>query len=174
MQGLYDIVEKTVYADVNLEKKMARNISSGRKIAYYSGGMIMLIGIISFGSVFFSAIQHHGDFNNFESQSKSMMTRAFGGIALIVVGGVISGIGARGAAGSGLILDPEQARDDLEPYTRMAGGMVQDVLDEADIHIGGSDKRPAESKRIVMIKCRHCSKLNEEDSKFCQECGKPL
>jgi rRNA maturation endonuclease Nob1 len=27
---------------------------------------------------------------------------------------------------------------------------------------------------IGMVKCRKCGKLNEEESKFCQECGQPL
>ncbi|MBN2211735.1 MAG: zinc-ribbon domain-containing protein [Sedimentisphaerales bacterium] len=31
-----------------------------------------------------------------------------------------------------------------------------------------------EPEKVIMIKCRSCGKLNEEDSKFCQECGKPL
>ena len=152
---------------------MSRKISGSRKIAYYTGGIIALLGVISFGSVFVSAIANQGNFPS-DSQEKSMMTRAFGGMALIVIGGVITGIGARGAAGSGLILDPEKARDDLEPFSRMAGGMVKDVLDEADINIGSGDKRPATSEKIIMIKCRNCGKLNEEDSKFCQECGKPI
>lgn len=63
-------------------------------------------------------------------------------------------------------LIPEQARNDLEPYTRMAGGMLKDALDEADLNFGGR------AERVVMIKCSACGKLNEEDSKFCQECGK--
>lgn len=27
---------------------------------------------------------------------------------------------------------------------------------------------------VIMIKCRDCGKLNEVDSKFCQECGKKI
>ena len=98
-----------------------------------------------------------------------MGARAFGGMALIIAGAVVMNIGARGAAGSGLVLDPEKARGDLEPFSRMAGGMVKDALDEADINLGKGS-----SEKIIMIKCRKCEKLNEEDSKFCQECGKPL
>jgi len=148
---------------------MAKKISGGRKVAYYTGMLIMLTGAISFGSTFVSAIGHFGDFNNFESRSKSMAARAFGGMALIVIGGIVAGVGARGAAGSGLVLDPEKAREDPEPFTRMAGGMVKDALDEADIKLG-----KGEGEKVIMIKCRKCSQLNEEDSKFCQECGQPL
>ena len=53
----------------------------------------------------------------------------------------------------------------------MAGGMVKDALDKADIDLGGSKRKP---EQIIVIKCRECGKLNEADSKFCQECGKQL
>ena len=97
------------------------------------------------------------------------MFRAFGGMFLLVVGGMIRGAGARGLAGSGILLEPEQAREELEPYSRMAGGMLKDTLDAADVNVGAGS-----SEQVIMIKCRKCTKLNEEDSKFCQECGKAL
>jgi hypothetical protein len=46
-------------------------------------------------------------------------------------------IGSRGLAGAGVVLDPQQARKDLEPWSRMAGGMAKDALEAADIHPGG-------------------------------------
>ena len=147
---------------------MSRKISEERKAAYYIGMGIMVLGIILFASTFVTAAAKFGDFSNFESDAKSNMFRAIAGMALMVIGGIIRGIGARGLAGSGVVLDPEKARDELEPYSRMAGGMVKDVLDEADINFGGK------SEKVIMIKCTSCSKLNEEDSRFCQECGKQL
>lgn len=50
------------------------------------------------------------------------------------------GIGRAGLAGSGVVLDPQRAREDLEPWSRMAGGMVKDTLDEAGISLGGSTR----------------------------------
>ena len=147
---------------------MSRQISEGRKTAYYLGGVLMGIGGLMFISVFFTAAMHFGDFDNFEAQGRSFAFRAVGGMTLLIIGAIVRGIGAAGLAGSGVVLDPEKARDELEPYTRMAGGMVKDALDEADVHLGGKPER------IVMIKCTACGKLNEEDSKFCQECGKQL
>jgi hypothetical protein len=29
-------------------------------------------------------------------------------------------------------------------------------------------------QKVVMIKCPACGKLNEEDSRFCQECGRKM
>lgn len=130
---------------------------------------MIVIGVIVFGSVFFSFASNFGNFSNFESRAQIEFKRAIIGMAIIAVGGVIRGIGAAGVAGSGAILDPEQARRDLEPYSRMTGGMIGDALDEAGIDVGS--RRRTTADRVVMIKCRSCGKLNEEDSKFCQECG---
>jgi len=149
---------------------MSRQISGPRRATYYVGGILMLVGAISFGSTFVSFAMHFGDFDmDGAAFGKSMMLRAFGGIVLIIVGGAIRGIGAAGLAGSGAVLDPEQAREELEPYSRMAGGIVKDALDEADIHLGRGPPQ-----KVVMIKCPSCGKLNEEDSKYCQECGRSL
>jgi hypothetical protein len=147
---------------------MKRPISEGRKTAYYLGAVLMVIGGLLFASIFITTALHFGDFTHFFSDAKSCMLRGIVGMGLLVVGAIIRGIGARGLAGSGVVLDPEKAREDLAPYSRMAGGMVKDALDEAQIDLGGT------KEKIVMIKCQACGKLNEEDSKFCQECGKNL
>lgn len=139
-------------------------ISAERKGAYYIGGAITLVGMILFGSTFLLIFGAFGG-NAGPDMGQSFIARGFGGFVLIVVGSFIRKMGARGLAGSGVVLDPERARDELSPYSRMAGGMVRDALDEGDINLGGR------SERVVMIKCRECSHLNEEDSKFCQECG---
>jgi multidrug resistance efflux pump len=38
-----------------------------------------------------------------------------------------------------VVLDPERARDDLEPWARAGGGLVRDALDEADVNLGGKN-----------------------------------
>ena len=155
---------------------MTRRISQGRKATYYVGGVIMIIGGLMFFSTFVTFAMHFGDFDNFEDNARSDIFRAFGGMGLLILGGIIMGVGRRGLAGSGAVLDPKQAREDLEPYSRMAGGMFKDALDESGISLG-SASRPGPQKvveRVVMIKCPACGTLNEEDSKFCQECGDKL
>lgn len=147
---------------------MTKQISGERKTAYYLGMLLMILGGLAFFSVFITFAMNFGNFNNFEANARSSMFRAFGGMGLLFIGGIIRGIGARGLAGSGVVLDPKQAREELEPYSRMAGGMVKDALDEADVSLG------KKSETVVMIKCRDCGQLNEEDSKFCQECGRKL
>jgi MFS family permease len=117
---------------------------------------------------------HFGKPTGFNSMAQSMMFRAFGGIGLIVIGAILRGIGAQGLAGSGVVLNPEKAREDLEPYSRMAGGMVEDALQETSLHPGGLGGSGGSPAKVVMIKCPACGKLNEEDSKFCRECGQKL
>lgn len=147
---------------------MTKQISDERKAAFYIGTGLMIIGVLMFVSVFVTGAMNFGNFDNFEENAKSGMFRALGGMALMIVGGIVRGIGALGVAGSGVKLDPEQAKEELEPYSRMAGGMIKDVLNEANINLGGK------SERIIMVKCTACGKLNEEDSKFCQECGNKI
>jgi hypothetical protein len=145
-----------------------KQISEERKAAYYLGAALMVIGGLLFFSVFVTSAMNIGKFDNFEANARASMFRAIGGMALLIVGRIVRGIGARGMAGSGVVLDPEKAREELEPYSRMAGGMIKDVLDEANVNLG------AKPEKVVMLKCPACGKLNEEDSKFCQECGKKM
>ncbi len=111
------------------------NISPERKAIYYIGITLIVIGGITFFSVFISGALHFGDFSNFKERAQSEMLRSMVGMALIFIGGILSAIGRAGAAGSGIILDPQKARTDLEPWSRMAGGLVKDAIDEADISL---------------------------------------
>ncbi|MCP5020646.1 MAG: zinc ribbon domain-containing protein [bacterium] len=147
---------------------MSKEISGPRQAAYYIGMGIMAIGIITFISVFFNTPDPAQHFGSFKKEADDMSTRAITGMILVGIGAMIQTIGARGLAGSGVILDPKKARGELEPYSRMAGGMAKDALDEADIDLGGK------SEQVVMVRCTKCRKLNEEDSKFCQECGEAI
>src|SRR5262245_5128886 len=131
---------------------MTRQISGQRRTAYYVGMVMTIVGFLLFASVFVTAYLDFGNVLTFESDSKSSMFRAGCGMALMIVGAITRGIGARGLAGSGVVLDPERARKDLEPYSRMAGGMVKDALEEANVP-------GARSEKVVMIKCRSCGKL---------------
>ncbi|MDX6765859.1 MAG: zinc-ribbon domain-containing protein [Candidatus Methylacidiphilales bacterium] len=147
---------------------MAQQISEKRQTAFTLGTGLIIVGGLLFASTFISFVARFGDFTNFEARTQSGMFRALGGIGLILVGGWVRGIGARGLAGSGVVLDPAQAREDLEPYSRMAGGMVKDALQETGL---GQSKTP---ETIIKIKCLSCGALNPEDANFCHKCGKPL
>ncbi len=146
---------------------MNDQISPERKTAYYAGTAIAAFGLLMFLSVFVTHALNFGNFQDFDGQVRSSMFRSIGGMVLMMVGQGIRAVGARGFAGSGVILDPDRARKELKPYSKIVGGMVVDALDESGI----PEKFSERGERVVMIRCTACGKLNEEDSKFCQECG---
>lgn len=150
---------------------MASQISRARKTTFYLGLGFMVLGSILFAStcvLFFMHAGEDADGGASAPPGKAQFTPALGGMGLVLVGLFLRRLGARGLAGSGFLLDPGLARKELEPYSRMAGGMAKDALEEAQAKLG------AQSTQVVVIRCRACRKLNEEDSKFCQECGRPL
>lgn len=134
--------------------------------------VLSIIGGLLFVSVFFTAASNFGNFDNFNERASSEMFRAFGGMALLVIGSVLMGIGRKGLAGSGIVLDPEKARDDVEPWSRMSGGMMNDALSEVDLV---QDLRKGAGKdSIIKVRCRGCGALNDEDAKFCDQCSQPM
>ena len=147
---------------------MPRKISEDRKALYYVGTGLQIFGGLLFASVFVTFTMRFGDFTDVVDRTKSEALRAIAGMALMMIGGMIRGVGAKGLAGSGVLLDPERARQELEPYSRMAGGMVRDAMDEARLDLG------REPEKVIVIKCRECAVLNPESAKFCQECGTKL
>lgn len=106
-------------------------MDGGRKALYYGGKLIGLVGVVLFLSVVVTFAQGFGDLSDFEGWGRSGMMRGLAGMALVAVGGAMAKVGARGLAGAGVVLDPERARRDLEPWSRMGGGMLADALDEA-------------------------------------------
>ena len=142
-----------------------KEISNERKIAYYAGMALTAIGLLTFLSTFLIVLNPDRFFDN--PSMGGFMVRPLIGFILIGLGGFMTKVGARGAAGSGLILDPKKAREDLSPWSSMAGGMVNDVLKETNIGSAGT-------KEIIKIKCRSCKELNDEDAKFCKNCGETL
>jgi hypothetical protein len=172
---------------------MSREISEGRQAGFYAGTALMVIGGLLFCSFFLIFFSGNGGSAEERSISKVVghpvrqigpheylttdsgagrnnmggaIVRGVLGFGLMVLGRVVRSVSAKGLAGSGIILDTEQAREDLEPYSRMTGGMVKDALEE----MGGNPLAPPVEK-VVLLKCQACGFLNREDAKFCQECG---
>jgi len=146
-----------------------RGIPPERKALYYIGLFVTVIGFLLFLSVFVSSALNFGNFDDFHDRTRSEGLRALAGMALIIVGGVLQQVGSQGLAGSGVILDPEKAREDLEPWSRMAGGIVKDGLSEIR---DAADGEPAQPE--VKVRCQQCRTLNDEDAQFCKKCGQPL
>ena len=144
------------------------NISNARKALYYGGMFLTGLGLLIFISTFFvvfsgGIIENSGSGSSFIG---SFMTRPLIGMGLMVIGNFMRSIGMKGTAGSGLILSPNKAREDYKPWTKMAGGMLKDVIDES--------KEESNSQDMVKIRCIGCKTLNEEDASFCKSCGQPI
>ena len=144
---------------------MPDQISTRRKVLYYGGGLLLITG---FGSAMFHVGWGMlGGFKNPEFNER-MPAVILTSMAIAMVGGFLNEIGKRGLAGSGLILNPDRARKDLKPYSKMAGGMLEDALENRDLSQSVS---PGET---IKIRCRPCGWLNDEEFDFCHECGKPI
>ncbi|HWI63036.1 MAG TPA: zinc ribbon domain-containing protein [Symbiobacteriaceae bacterium] len=141
-------------------------MSEGRKAAYYLGGGLMVLGFLLFISNFFLVGQEPAHMLGYGGPDPmaGMAFRGVGGMVLIIAGAFIRNVGARGAAGSGLILDPKQAREDLKPWAQTAGGLVKDALEE--VHTETQAQEP-----VVKVRCPKCKALNDEDARFCKQCG---
>lgn len=70
-------------------------------------------------------------------------------------------------------MDPDKAREDLKPFSESKGKMINDVVENIDIvkNISHHSKE-REIIEVIKLKCRECGELNDEDAKFCKECGK--
>jgi len=145
-------------------------ITKRRKVIYYIGIGMMVSGFLLFISVFLDTARFMND--PFMYGRQPSFISPIIGMIIMIVGTATINIGAKGAAGSGLLLDPEKAKEDLKPFNEAKGKMINDVVSNIDIidNIG----KFHEEKEIIKIKCRSCGSLNDEDAKFCKNCGKEV
>lgn len=150
---------------------MGNKISKGRKITYYAGLGLIIIGGLLFFSSFLTPFIGFNE-SAFDMGMPSMMKNAPIGMFCMIVGGVLMNIGASGAAGSGLILDPDKAREDLKPHNTAKGKMINDVASQVDVlRDVGNNIAGKEPSQLIKIRCRKCETLNDEDAVFCKACG---
>ncbi|MFO1475080.1 MAG: SHOCT domain-containing protein [Verrucomicrobiota bacterium] len=143
-----------------------RQVSPERKKLYYIGMAVTVIGVLCFISVFISGALHFGDFSNFEQRGRSEATRAVLGMVMMIAGGFLTHIGRMGIAGSGIKLDPEEARRDVEPWARMTGGVVKDAMDEAGVKLGSqssAEELPFDERLRRLQKLRQDGLVSEQE-----------
>jgi hypothetical protein len=143
-----------------------RRVPPERKAFFYIGMAVGVVGLLCFISTFFSSVSNFGDFTNFEQRGRSMGTRAVLGMVLMVAGGFLMRVGRMGLAGSGVKLDPEEARRDVEPLARITGGVIKDAMDEAGIKLGGpppNEELPFDERLRRLQKLREDGLISEEE-----------
>jgi len=133
-------------------------ITKQRKATYYIGLGMIVLGFILFISVFFSAAMFMN--NPFGASREPSFMNSVLGMVLMISGSFVSRIGAHGAAGSGILLDPEKAREDLKPFNEAKGGMINDVI--SNIDIADNFTKSSEEKEVIKIRCRNSAKAAEK------------
>ena len=147
-----------------------KQIPPTRKSLYYWGMAVIGFGFLLFLSNFPISISNFGNFDNFGDQMMSSAFRGFGGMILLGIVNAMMNVAKKGWAGAGILLDPEQARKDIEPWSRMQGGVIQDALSEVDL-VKKLEKRLEPSEPQIKVRCKNCQALNDEVANFCNKCG---
>lgn len=122
----------------------------------------MGIGLVLFFSVFVTLAFA----DPFMLMGSNPMAPGIIGFIMIFIGTLISNVGAHGKAGSGMVLDPEQAREDLKPFSRQTGGMLNDALEVTQLK-----EHLSSVSEVIKVRCRSCGELNDEDASYCKKCG---
>ena len=147
------------HTKISPERQGLFNLGTGLAVI---GVILIAIGFIGFAASGISSMNHSG-FSGFGYQEKSNPIGFWicGAIGMVVtgIGRAIRGFAARGVAGSGLILDPQKARKDLAPWSKMAGGMLND----AGIAIGQKEKVSFDEELRRLAKLKEDGLINEAE-----------
>ena len=143
-----------------------RQVSKGRKFAFYCGYLSMAAGlallIFTVATLDLTA----------PSRIRAAGFRVLAGLGLLGAGLLLRRVGIRGLAGSLLILDPPRAKEDLEPWSRAAGGLVDAGLSEVSIAREAAERLAGKEK--IRLRCPRCRALNDDGAERCQGCGEKL
>lgn len=155
------------------EKRVQQeDIPAERQLLYYIGMALMGLGALLFFAGFLAGASMFATMTIDLDAPRRMATLSTVAMLLLIAGGLLMRVGRYGAAGSGVILDPRKARQDLRPWSKMAGGVVEDALSEVDTL--QEALRGDEERVVVKVRCLSCDALNDEDARYCKICGQPL
>ena len=145
------------------------DISSRRKLAYTLGLVLVIVGFLSFFVFFIYGALAMAGVVRFDPPVGVLLAPPVG-MLMIIAGFALRIVVARGTAGGGLVLDPQKAREDLKPWSRMGGGMLKDALEAAGISAGGKGDPDAPSTPLPFDEqLRRLHRLHEEGLISAQE-----
>ncbi|MDU0348140.1 zinc ribbon domain-containing protein [Actinomyces sp. MRS3W] len=178
--------QRSPYAD-NGGRPRSYDVQPWRKWTYYTGGVLVGIGLLLFFSVFIAAIAGFAGIGASSGSPLAMgdsIGRAFRffplsfvGFFLIGIGQWIRGVGKKGLAGSGVVLSPQGEARDAEPWRRSEGAQDQMRLEEIPTlrtAMEGAPKPADSPAEVVKLRCRSCGYLETEDAAFCSHCGQRI
>jgi hypothetical protein len=129
-----------------------------RKVLHYLGMVLLGAGVTFFLGTFFTGPSIRDDVDEFRRKSGVSMAVAVIGMVLMAGGATLVFVGRLGGAGPGLALDPERTRKDSQPRVRAGHGA----------------EAPRSRAPHVKVRCRACRALNDEEARFCDQCGAEL
>ena len=138
-----------------------------RKIVFYSGYLCMAAGV-----VLLIRLLWRGPDALSWSGLRAAGFQGAASLGLLALGFFLRKIGIRGLAGSMVVLDPPGTRRDLEPWSRVAGGLagaaISEIPEVREITGALAGDRP------VKVRCAACGALSPEGDLFCRRCGGKL
>lgn len=144
----------------------SNKIPTWRVVLFYAGSVMGVIGLLMFLTPFLSVglVAFSSDAFAFEDTIFGSFGVAVIGFIFILLGSSLRSLGKYGAAGSGVILNPKQAREDIKPHAKAVGGILNDAFEEVDVFSKNSNE-------VIKIRCKACNALNDEDATYCKSCG---
>lgn len=150
---------------------MARS-SSGGKFISAIGMVMVLLGLLLFLSVMYSGVSRFGDFRNFGERMRGYGQRAVVGMGMFAFGSGLMVIGRGRRRGTPTASRYHEYGDNRgRDYDPSIPDGQQRPNDPA--YDGYEPSRPP-PERVVKIRCRSCSSLNNEQWNYCNGCGAPL
>ncbi|WP_048727424.1 hypothetical protein [Kytococcus sedentarius] len=153
------------------------DVQTWRKIAYYAGAALTLLGFVLFFVPFLSVFSFFDGLSSGSGGSGPGSFVAFRdfplvfvGFFLILAGQGLRAVGRRGLAGSGVVLSPEGEARDAEPWRRSRGAQMQDALEEMPM-VRDAVAQGAAGQPQIRVRCTACGYLETEDARFCSGCG---
>lgn len=99
------------------EKRVQQeDIPAERQLLYYIGMALMGLGALLFFAGFLAGASMFATMTIDLDAPRRMATLSTVAMLLLIAGGLLMRVGRYGAAGSGVILDPRKARQDLRPW----------------------------------------------------------
>ncbi|WP_394840810.1 hypothetical protein LZC95_27510 [Pendulispora brunnea] len=155
--------------DPDHERKRS-TISLLAGVALVVGAILLLMGVLSFGSVFFRpSSEFFADPHRVMDQNSSS---AFTGILCAGIGGILLVFGARALffARSGSIL--RYIAGETIPFAKDAAEEAGDIA--RGFWRGKRNHARRAKKQTIKVRCTACRHLEREDAKFCSGCGAPM
>ena len=154
--------------NVTMENKT--ELSRERKKKYKAGAVLIFLGGLLFLSYFLDIIffiLNVDDARSAFDETRNMWLRALLGMILMALGRMKQSRALTGLMKPNTNMDLEQYIEERKHLRKLKGKQLNDTLSEINLakYLGTP---------VIKIKCQNCSHLNDEEDKFCGDCGQKI